>query len=388
MAPPPRPGGGELPHCSRRRSAARTEAGQWLAWYWYLRGRLGEARRSIAAALAVPGQDSADRAAATVWQVGHDCHRCQGHQPHRGDRAGAGAVRRTGARTVVPDLHSMGVRRPGRADGPDRPSDRDVHRGRRPLGTGRGTEYPGTAQHRARGPRRDAAGRSSQSGAFRRARRRLGPAAGDVLADRCRRDQRRLPDRRALPVQDACSWRRSSGCGPRCSFRTSGLGRIAFLTGDYARADALHERARRLAIEQSNKSAEEYAEVGLGLSARHQGRLDDAEAHLTQVARLAQSGRGYPGDRLHPRPARLRRRTTWRLHESTSSASARVRSSAAGRRRAGDRAGVGGSGRRGRGSRPRPPAARRSRSAPGESGCTTSAGGALRRRPHPRRLQA
>ena len=41
-----------------------------LAWYWYLRGRLGEARRSIAAALAVPGQDPADRAAATVWQVG------------------------------------------------------------------------------------------------------------------------------------------------------------------------------------------------------------------------------------------------------------------------------------------------------------------------------
>lgn len=41
-----------------------------MAWYWYLRGRLSEARRALAAALAVPGPANAARAAATVWSVG------------------------------------------------------------------------------------------------------------------------------------------------------------------------------------------------------------------------------------------------------------------------------------------------------------------------------
>ncbi|ONI92546.1 AfsR family transcriptional regulator [Saccharothrix sp. ALI-22-I] len=60
------------------------------------------------------------------------------------------------------------------------------------------------------------------------------------------------------------------------------LGRIALLKRDFATADALHARSMRLAAEQSNKLGEEFAEVGLALSARQQGRLDDAEAHLTR----------------------------------------------------------------------------------------------------------
>ncbi|MFC6895471.1 BTAD domain-containing putative transcriptional regulator [Nonomuraea dietziae] len=60
----------------------------------------------------------------------------------------------------------------------------------------------------------------------------------------------------------------------------SGLGRIALLAGDYARADELHERARRLAAEQAHPYAEQYAEIGLALSARRQGRFEAAEKHL------------------------------------------------------------------------------------------------------------
>ncbi|GAA3986387.1 hypothetical protein GCM10022384_38140 [Streptomyces marokkonensis] len=65
------------------------------------------------------------------------------------------------------------------------------------------------------------------------------------------------------------------------SFRLSRLGRIALLTGDYARAAELHERARRLAAEQSHRSAEQFAETGLALGARRSGDPDTAEALLT-----------------------------------------------------------------------------------------------------------
>ncbi|PAZ13902.1 AfsR family transcriptional regulator [Streptomyces sp. SA15] len=58
------------------------------------------------------------------------------------------------------------------------------------------------------------------------------------------------------------------------------LGRTAVLTGDLDRAQELHERARRLAVAHAYQRGEEFAEVGLGLVARRQGRLDDAETHL------------------------------------------------------------------------------------------------------------
>jgi tetratricopeptide (TPR) repeat protein len=55
---------------------------------------------------------------------------------------------------------------------------------------------------------------------------------------------------------------------------------VALLTGDDARATEYHERARRLAAEQSHRPAEQFAETGLALSARRRGDLDTAEKHL------------------------------------------------------------------------------------------------------------
>ena len=303
----------------------------------------------------------------------HDCHRCQGHQPHRGDRGRRRPVRRTGARTVVPDLHAMGVRRPGRADGPHRPSDRDIHRGRRPLGTGCGPEYPGTAQHRARWISTRCCGTVIAVWSCSTNSATTGAAAGDVLADRGRGGQRRLPDGRAIPVG-----RRATGGGARAVDRGlvphlgAGPDRVPHRRLRPRRRPA--RAGRRLAIEQSNKSAEEYAEVGLGLSARRQGRLDDAEAHLTKwLDWLSQVG-GTPGIAFILAQLGFVAEQRGDFTKAQAAPTG-LRGSAAGRRRAGDRAGPGGSGRRGRGSGPRPPATRRSRSAPGESGCTTSAGG-------------
>ncbi|MHA7958264.1 BTAD domain-containing putative transcriptional regulator [Streptomyces sp. L500] len=63
----------------------------------------------------------------------------------------------------------------------------------------------------------------------------------------------------------------------------SGLGRIALLTGDHDRARDFHERSGRLAAEQGFRIGEVNAEVGLGLGARREGELDIAEAHMRNV---------------------------------------------------------------------------------------------------------
>ncbi|GAA3473808.1 AfsR/SARP family transcriptional regulator [Nonomuraea roseola] len=83
--------------------------------------------------------------------------------------------------------------------------------------------------------------------------------------------------------------------GLEISFSLSVLGRTALLMGDHALADEYHERARRLAVEHSYKSAEEHAVVGLGLSARRQGRLDEAEALLRPWLTWLRQVDGQPG---------------------------------------------------------------------------------------------
>ncbi|GAA4239931.1 hypothetical protein GCM10022254_62720 [Actinomadura meridiana] len=67
---------------------------------------------------------------------------------------------------------------------------------------------------------------------------------------------------------------------PQVSFRLSGLGRAALLSGDLDQARDLHERALDLAGRHAARSAQEFAEIGLGLVARASGDLDAAETHL------------------------------------------------------------------------------------------------------------
>ncbi|MET9514148.1 BTAD domain-containing putative transcriptional regulator [Streptomyces sp. NPDC002994] len=64
------------------------------------------------------------------------------------------------------------------------------------------------------------------------------------------------------------------------SFRLARLGRVALLTGDDAGATDYHERAARLAAEQAHRPAEQFAETGLALGARRRGELDAAEKYL------------------------------------------------------------------------------------------------------------
>lgn len=78
------------------------------------------------------------------------------------------------------------------------------------------------------------------------------------------------------------------GLATEISARLSGLGRLALPARDWDRARELHERARRLAVEQGYLYGEVHALMGLALGARRSGDLDGAQAYL---ARLRD---GYP----------------------------------------------------------------------------------------------
>jgi tetratricopeptide (TPR) repeat protein len=85
------------------------------------------------------------------------------------------------------------------------------------------------------------------------------------------------------------------GLWPQAADQLSWLGRIAMHLGDYAQARDLHERAMRLAARHSYTPGETFAEFGLGLLARREGRLDAAEAHLRSVLERSRPFGAMPG---------------------------------------------------------------------------------------------
>src|SRR6266851_4787921 len=71
--------------------------------------------------------------------------------------------------------------------------------------------------------------------------------------------------------------------GPQAADALSWLGRSALHSGDLAQARELLERATRLAAEQSYQPGQVFAEIGLGLTARREGKLAVAENHMRTV---------------------------------------------------------------------------------------------------------
>lgn len=259
-----------------------------LSWYWFLRGRLGEARRALAAALARGGPPD-EAATASVWL--------------------AGMTLLTGERP--PPVHHADLDEPGRAlagwflthvrwaYGEHEAHEAAVGRALAAferLGDRWGTAAALAQRARLRlfhgdltAMRRDAErslalftelgdawGRMEAMDSLDR----LAEMSGDYAeAARLRQEELRLAQR----------------LGVETSFKLSALGRTALLAGDYAAADDYHERARRLAVAQSYKSAEEHAVLGLALSARRQGDHERAEALLTPWLDWLREVRGTSG---------------------------------------------------------------------------------------------
>ncbi|MGI5166086.1 BTAD domain-containing putative transcriptional regulator [Spirillospora sp. CA-253888] len=259
-----------------------------LAWYWYLRGRFGEARRSFARALAVdaPAPEPL-RAAADMWRVAMDLLLLD--DPARDPRAEAGAV--LARYETVDDPHGrararwfLALCRYGFGD----------------MAAGRELVGRALADFRALGDRwgTAAALNSRAEVAMYRgdlaAIRRDGEEALALfreLGDRWGELQVVYPlgaaaeiagdhDRAGRLCREGLRIAEDLGLSTEVVNMLGRLGRLALLTGDLDGARELHDRAKRLAAEHSHRRGEQFAEVGLGMVARRQGRLDDAERHL------------------------------------------------------------------------------------------------------------
>ncbi|MFG3440260.1 BTAD domain-containing putative transcriptional regulator [Nonomuraea sp. NPDC047897] len=263
-----------------------------MAWYWVLRGRFGEGRRALEKALSVSGDPQA-----RLWLDGLTLlsGRLRPVDPDLFE-AVADPVRRARARWFI-GYASFGF------------DDLSVSVGLvesalaacESLGDRWGTAAALSVRASWAGMRGDLAAlrRDGERGLalFREAGDRWGEMrsaenlgtlaeiTGDYeRAAELRRDGLRMAEELGLltAVCDALSR----------------LGRTAMLTGDHALADDYHERARALAVSQSNRPAEEFAEVGLALSARRQGRLDEAERLLRKWIDWVREVSGAPGAAL------------------------------------------------------------------------------------------
>jgi predicted ATPase/DNA-binding SARP family transcriptional activator len=251
-----------------------------LAWYWFLRGRLGEARRSLRQALATTGDGP--RAYTRSWLAGLGVLAGEAADP--AGFAAAQDVEDPSARARV--LWFLGY---VTATMGDRSSENLTEQALA-LFSAQGDQWGVAAalddrvtQWTARGDFESAERDAAESAALFEA---LGERWGQLQSSftlgmlaQTRGDYERAAELHC----DGLRMAEELGLWTEVSYQLSWLARTAMGAGDHARAWELHSRAMRLGAEQGFKPAEMYAETGLGLGARREGRLDVAEKHLTRV---------------------------------------------------------------------------------------------------------
>ncbi|MFD4322508.1 BTAD domain-containing putative transcriptional regulator [Streptomyces sp. NPDC058548] len=280
-----------------RNAGAALRLADALAWYWVMRGRLGEALRSATAALRPVGEETdggpelaALRARVEVWRTGLAII------------GGDGTDRRQRIEKALTAYDEAG---------PSRPSDHAWARwflAHALCGTGsqsEGVRLTGEAFDgaRAHGDRWvEAAALADRS-----VQRLLGGDVAGAEEDAARSD--------ALfaEVGDACcrlwsvyplatvaeihgEYERADrlkraglaaaeglGLTAEVPDLLAGIGRTALLRGDLAEARAYHAAARERAVEIGFRAGEINAVLGLGLGARREGLAEEAEAHMREV---------------------------------------------------------------------------------------------------------
>jgi predicted ATPase/DNA-binding SARP family transcriptional activator len=277
-----------LDHAVRQRNAERAlRLACALTWYWFLRGRLAEARRSLRIALSGAGRSPAAlRARAAAWQAGIEvllgepdpaADRVCERVAHPADRARAEwflayAQTDLGDVPAVDELleRALAVFR----DTDDRWGTAAVLSTRAKLGYLRADpkaiERDGEQSaelFRELGDRWGLLQATAWLGG-------LAEMTGDhVKATRLHREGLRMAEELGLWTE--------------VSVRLAWLGWIAVQQADYARARDLSGQALRLAAEQGFRVGETFAEIGVAFAARRQGDLDLAERHLSRLVRAA-----------------------------------------------------------------------------------------------------
>ncbi|MEV4335697.1 BTAD domain-containing putative transcriptional regulator [Streptomyces sp. NPDC049590] len=273
-----------------------------LAWWWLLRGRLAQARRSLRAVL-----DTAPSAGRGELALLHTAFALL-----TGDRDPATALAGGGAGpddTAVPDpvrharslwLCAYGLFSAGAVADSGELNDRALT-----LFTAAGDQW-GTAA--ALGLRATLAlVRGDLAGLGRDGRRSA--ALFSELGDRWGELQTVSPLAALAEIKgeyeeavnrqyEGLRMARELGLAAEVSARLSGLGRLALLAHDWDRARDLHEQALRSAAEQGYKYGEIHAGMGLALGARRSGDLDAAEAHLRRLREGYADVSSQAGDHL------------------------------------------------------------------------------------------
>jgi predicted ATPase/DNA-binding SARP family transcriptional activator len=277
-----------LDHAVRHGAAERAlRLADALTWYWFLRGRLAEARRSLRSALTAEGRSPAAlRSRAAAWLAGIEvllgepdpaaarvCERVADPV----DRARAEWFLAY-AETDLGDVPAVNERLERALTGFRAAGDR--------WGTAAALSTRaklGYLHVDLKALERDG---EQSAELFRELGDRWGllqatawlgglaEMVGDhVKATRLHREGLRMAEELGL-------W-------PEVSVRLGWLGWLAVQQCDYSRARELSGQALRLAAEQGFRVGETFAELGVAFAARRQGDLDLAERHLTALLRAA-----------------------------------------------------------------------------------------------------
>lgn len=264
-----------------------------MAWYWFLRGRLSEAKRSLATAMALAIAETlptkhGDRAHVTAWHAGMTLL--------SGDSLGSGRVSRVPLRLyeeMTDDVGDIGRVGPGwflahaaTMFGAMEVGEELVRRTLADART-RGDSWGVAAALSVRGVHRYVRGdlTASRSDAeesvklFGELHDKWGELQALAVLGRVSEIK---GDYRSAEAEHEKALRIAEDLGlwTEASIRWSELGRIALLDGDHERAERRHHQGRQLAVQHADHRAQEFAEVGLALGARRQGRLAEAERYL------------------------------------------------------------------------------------------------------------
>ncbi|MGV9380966.1 BTAD domain-containing putative transcriptional regulator [Nonomuraea sp. NPDC003707] len=249
-----------------------------LAWYWFLRGRLAEGRRSLAAALSVDGAASPVRARAAAWEAGFAL--ILGEEVDW--EPVLAAVEDPGERARAELFVSMHVK--------DMPTGQELVGRALPTFRETGDRW-GVAAALARQARdafttRDIQALERTGEESARLFTELGDRWGLLQATAWLASLAEMAtdaERATRLFGEGLRMAEDLGLWPEVSTRIAWLGWIAMQTGDYDRSMEFCERAMKLAQSQGYMEGTIMGEMGLAFAARRAGRLDLAETHLRRL---------------------------------------------------------------------------------------------------------
>ncbi|MFG1997834.1 BTAD domain-containing putative transcriptional regulator [Spirillospora sp. NPDC048911] len=259
-----------------------------LAWYWFVRGRIGEGRRALERALSLRTEDTAGQALAEAWRTGLDLLGRRGSGAVEPIRAVPGSFDRIsdpGIRATAEWILSEVLLGAGEVSTSALLAGRALPVFRR-LGDRWGEAAALATTANLALVSGDIAGLDRAGTESLALFRELGERWGQVRAIELLGKHAEITGdhaRAAGLVRDGLRQAEELGLWLQVSLLTSGLGRLALLAGDHAESERLHERGRGLAADHGYKPGEAFALTGLALASRRAGRLDAAESYMRQA---------------------------------------------------------------------------------------------------------